>query len=213
MAASKDQASDSRIDVLDREVVYHGHFQMMRYRFRHWQFAGGMGPEVVRELFVRGHAASVMPYDPVRDEVVLIEQFRTGAYAAGHDPWLLEPVAGIIETGETPDQVARREAIEEAGLTLLDLAPICSCFVSPGGSSEFVACYVGRVDTSSAGGLFGLAEEGEDIKVHVLSFDEALARLDRGELNVVTTILSMQWLARHRDSLRDSWRAAARAES
>ena len=196
---------ESRVEILDRAVVFDGHFRMLRYRFRHWQFAGGMGPELVRELFARGHAAAVLPYDPVRDEVVLIEQFRIGAFEAGHDPWLLEPVAGIIEAGETAEQVAKREAVEEAGVEVLDLAPVCSCFMSPGGSSEVVQCYVGRVGTTAAGGVFGLVEEGEDIKVHVLPFEEALGRLDHGRLNVASTLLVMQWLARHRDGLRARW--------
>ncbi len=204
---------DSRVDILDRTVVFDGHFQMVRYRFRHWQFAGGMGPAHVRLLFARGHAAAVLPYDPVRDEVVLIEQFRIGAFAAGQDPWLIEPVAGIIEAGETAEEVARREAVEEAGLAVLDLAPVCSSFMSPGGSSEIVHCYVGRVDAEAAGGVFGLAHEGEDIKVHVLPFEDALARLDQGRLNVASTLLVMQWLARHHDRLRTDWLAAIRSDA
>jgi ADP-ribose diphosphatase len=193
------------VEVLDRSVVFHGHFQMLRYRVRHWQFRGGMGPELVRELFARGHAAAVLPYDPVRDEVVLVEQFRVGALEAGHSPWLLEPVAGILEPGETAAEVARREAVEEAGLALLDLVPVCSCFMSPGGSSETVQCYIGRAETAAAGGVFGLDGEGEDIKVHVLPFAQALSRLDAGGFNVASTVLVMQWLARHHDSLRARW--------
>jgi len=202
--------SESRVEILDRTVVFDGHFQMLRYRIRHWQFRGGMGPELVRELFARGHAAAVLPYDPVRDEVVLIEQFRVGALEAGREPWLLEPVAGILEPGETSAEVARREAVEEAGLTILDLVPVCNCFMSPGGSSEIVQCYIGRAETAAAGGVFGLDDEGEDIKVHVVPFDQALAWLDEGRLTVASTLLVMQWLARHRDSLRTHWRAAAR---
>jgi ADP-ribose pyrophosphatase len=199
---------DSRVEILDRTVAFDGHFRMLRYRLRHWQFAGGMGPDLVRELFTRGHAAAVLPYDPVRDEVVLIEQFRLGAFEAGHDSWLLEPVAGIIEAGETADQVARREAVEEAGLAILDLAPVCRCFMSPGGTSEVLQCYVGRADTAGAGGVFGVAAEGEDIKVHVLPFAKALAWLDQGRLNVASTLLVMQWLARHQERLRARWLAA-----
>lgn len=197
--------AEKHVDILERTTVHDGHFQMVRYRLRHWQFGGGMGPELVRELFVRGHAAAVLPYDPIRDEVVLIEQFRVGALAAGHDPWLLEPVAGILEAGETADEVARREAIEEAGLPVLDLAPVCNCFMSPGGTSEIVQCYIGRVATAGAGGVFGLDDEGEDIKVHVVPFEQALAWLDQGRLQVASTLLTMQWLARHRDRLRSRW--------
>ena len=194
-------------------MVFEGHFRMVRYRLRHWQFAGGLGPELVREVFERGHAAAVLPYDPVRDEVVLIEQFRAGAVEAGCDPWLLETVAGIVEEGESADGVARREALEEAGLEILDLTPVCSCFMSPGGSSEIVHVYVGRADTAGAGGIFGLAGEGEDIKVHVLPFARAVGLLDEGRLRVAHTVLAMQWLARHHEALRARWRGRLRAEA
>jgi ADP-ribose pyrophosphatase len=198
---------DPRVEILDRTVVFDGHFKMVRYRLRHWQFAGGFGPELVREVFVRGHAAAVLPYDPVRDEVVLIEQFRAGALETPCDPWLLETVAGIIEDGESAEEVARREAQEEAGLEVLDLAAVCSCFMSPGGSSEIVHVSVGQVDAAGAGGIFGLKGEGEDIKVHVLPFAQALAMLDEGRLRVAHTLLAIQWLARHHEALRARWLA------
>ena len=203
--------ADPRVEILDRTVAFDGHFQMIRYRLRHWQFAGGFGAELVREVFVRGHAVAVLPYDPVRDEVVLIEQFRAGALETACDPWLLETVAGIIEDGESAEAVARREAEEEAGLEILDLAPVCSCFMSPGGSSEIVTVYVGRADTAGAGGIFGLANEGEDIKVHVLPFAKAQALLDEGQLRVAHTVLAVQWLARHHETVRARWRQAAPA--
>jgi ADP-ribose pyrophosphatase len=205
--------AEPRVEILDRSVVYDGYFQLVRYRFRHWQFAGGMGPAQARLLFARGHAAAVLPYDPVRDEVVLIEQFRIGAFEAGQDPWLLEPVAGIIEPGEDAEDVARREAVEEAGLAVLDLVPVCRSFMSSGGSSETLQCFVGRTDTTAAGGVFGLVDEGEDIMVRVLAYEDALARLDQGRLNVASTLLVMQWLARHHDSLRARWRAEARTDA
>jgi ADP-ribose pyrophosphatase len=204
---------DPRVEILDRTVVFDGHFRMVRYRLRHWQFAGGFGPELVREVFVRGHAAAVLPYDPVRDEVVLIEQFRAGALETPCDPWLLETVAGIIEDGESAEEVARREALEEAGLEVLDLAKVCSCFMSPGGSSEIVHVFVGRVDAAGAGGIFGLKGEGEDIKVHVLPFAQALALLDDGSLRVAHTLLAMQWLARHHEALRARWNEPARVQA
>jgi ADP-ribose pyrophosphatase len=198
--------ADPRVEILDRTVVFDGHFQMVRYRLRHRQFAGGFGPELVREVFERGHAAAVLPYDPVRDEVVLIEQFRAGALETACDPWMLEPVAGIIEDGESADEVARRETLEEAGLEILDLAEVCSCFMSPGGSSETLQVFVGRVDTTAAGGIFGLPDEGEDIKVHVLPYAQAQAWLDEGRLGVASTLLAVQWLARHHEALRARWR-------
>lgn len=193
-----------RVEILDRTLAFDGHFQIVRYRVRHWQFAGGMGPVVTREVFARGHAAVVLPYDPIRDEIVLIEQFRVGALETQDDPWLLEPVAGIIEAGETAPDVARRETIEEAGLELLDLVPVCSCFMSPGGSSETCHMFIGRV-SDATGGVFGLADEGEDIMAHVTPFERALAWLDEGRLRVATTLITLQWLVRHRRVLRQRW--------
>jgi ADP-ribose pyrophosphatase len=193
-------------------VVFDGHFQMVRYRLRHWQFAGGFGPELVREVFLRGQAAAVLPYDPVRDEVALVEQFRAGALETSCDPWLLEPVAGIIEDDESPHEVARREALEEAGVEILDLAPVCSCFMSPGGSSEIVHVFIGRIDAEGAGGVFGLPDEGEDIKVHLLPFAQVQAWLDEGGLRVASTLLAVQWLVRHHAALRARWRQAASAQ-
>jgi ADP-ribose pyrophosphatase len=203
---------DPRVEILDRTVVFDGHFQMVRYRLRHWQFAGGFGPDLVREVFARGHAAAVLPYDPVRDEVALVEQFRVGALDTGCDPWLLEPVAGIMEDDESAEQVARREALEEAGVEILDLAAVCSCFMSPGGSSEIVHVFIGRVG-ALAGGIFGLPDEGEDIKVHVLPFAQVQAWLDEGRLRVASTLLAVQWLARHHAALRARWGPAAPAQA
>jgi len=203
---------DPRVEILDRTVVFDGHFQMVRYRLRHWQFAGGFGPELRREVFRRGHAAAVLPYDPVRDEVALVEQFRVGALETPFDPWLLEPVAGIVEDDESAEQVARREALEEAGVAVLDLAPVCSCFMSPGGSSEIVHVFIGRIDARGAGGIFGLEDEGEDIKVHLLPFAQVQAWLDEGRLRVASTLLAAQWLVRHHAALRARWcQAAAQA--
>lgn len=196
------------VEVLEKEVAFQGYFRMDRYRLRVRTFEGGWMQPVTREVLERGHAAAVLLYDPERDQVVLIEQFRVGALAAGmENPWLLEPVAGIIDAGETADQVARREALEEANCTITDLEEIAHYILSPGACSETVTLFIGRVDASVAGGVHGLAEEGEDIKVHVLSVREALRRLDRGLINVHLTFLALAWLSRHRRSLRTRWLA------
>ncbi len=188
-----------------REVAFEGYFRMDRYRLRHRRFAGDWTGTVTRELFERGHAAALLPYDPVNDTVVLIEQFRIGAYAAGLDPWLLEVVAGIIEPGEDPSDVVERESGEECGLAVTRLERIMDWLASPGGSSEVLSLYVGRVDTTDAGGLHGLAEENEDIRARVFSVDEALALLADNTINNATAIIALQWLARNRDALRRRW--------
>jgi ADP-ribose pyrophosphatase len=137
--------------VLRKEVCYQGFFRLDRYRIRHELFAGGWSDEIVRELLERGHAAAVLPYDPEGDSVVMIEQFRIGAMQTPTGPWLLEFVAGIIDHGEEPEQVVVREALEEMGSEVTDLVPILAYHVSPGGCSERIHLFCGRVGYSGAG--------------------------------------------------------------
>jgi ADP-ribose pyrophosphatase len=198
--------TDPRVEMIERKVVFDGFFRIVCYRLRHRLFAGGMGPELVREVFERGSAVVVLPYDPQREQVVLVEQFRIGALERERDPWLLEPVAGMIEAGESAAEVARREALEEAGIELLDLVPIGSYYPSPGGSSEVCEAFIARVDSRGAGGLFGLADHGEDVRAHVVPLATALAWLDSDRLRVASTIITLQWLALHRAELAARWR-------
>ena len=196
------------VDVIGREVAYDGHFRLDRYRLRHRQFAGGMGPVLTREVLERGKVAAVLPVDPVRDRVVLIEQFRPGAWAAQWDPWLLECVAGVIESGETPEELARREALEEAGCIITDLVPIALFLTSPGATSETVRLFCGRVDSEGVGGLHGLSCEGEDIHARAMPVADAVALLDEGRVVNAKTIIALQWIARHYLSLKTQWAAA-----
>ena len=193
------------VDLIGREVVYDGYFRLDRYRLRHRQFAGGVGPVLTREILERGQVAAVLPVDPVRDRVVLIEQFRPGAWAAGRDPWLLECVAGVIEPGETPEELARREAIEEAGCVITDLVPIATFLTSPGATTETVRLFCGRVDSEGVGGLHGLAGEGEDIRATAIPVEDAVALLDGGGIVNAKTIIALQWIARHYASLKAQW--------
>ncbi|MEE9101207.1 NUDIX domain-containing protein [Pseudomonas sp. QE6] len=193
------------VEIQKREQCFKGFYKLDRLHLRHRQFAGGMGPVLTRELFVRHDAVCVLPYDPQRDEVVMIEQFRVGAMDAGVNPWLLELVAGLIDKDEEPEEVARREAVEEAGLTLGSLWPIAQYLPSPGGSNELVHLFVGRCDSSAAAGIHGLAEEGEDIRVHVLPFEEALQAVRDGRINNAASMLALQWLALNRAEVRGLW--------
>jgi ADP-ribose pyrophosphatase len=199
--------TDPRVEIIEKTIAYNGFFRMERYRLRHRLFSGEWGHELVREVFERGHAAAVLPYDPERDQVVFIEQFRIGALAAPGGPWLLEIVAGIIDAQETPEAVIRREAIEESGCTLQDIVPICEYLVSPGGSSERLALFCGKVDASQAEGTHGLVEEGEDTRVVVVSFDEAIAYLRAGKINAAAPIIALQWLMLNHAQLRRHWGA------
>jgi ADP-ribose pyrophosphatase len=197
---------DEKAELVEHVAAFQGYFKVGRYFFRHSLHQGGQSPVISREVFERGHAAGVLPYDPIRDEVVLIRQFRAGLYVAGRHPWGWETVAGIIDEGETPEQVVRREAVEEAGLKIGDLVPIYNLMLSPGAVSESCALFLGRVDSTSAGGVFGLESEGEDILVKVVPFAEARAMLDRGEIDNAAAVVALQWLALHRDEVRSRWR-------
>ena len=197
--------TDPRVDIHEKTICYAGYFRIEQYRLRHRLFNGDWSREMVREVFERGHAAAVLPYDPVLDRVILIEQFRVGALGSPGDPWLLEIVAGIIDPGETPEDVVRREAVEESGCPLQDLVPICEYLVSPGGTSERITLFCGQVDASQAGGFAGLVDEDEDIRVLVVPADEAMAQIQAGRIRAAAPIIALQWLQLNRDQLRQRW--------
>ncbi len=193
------------VDIVQRETCFQGFYRLDRVRLRHELFAGGMGREISRELFVRHDAVCVLPYDPQRDEVVLIEQFRVGALDKTANPWLVELVAGLIDKDEQPEEVAHREAQEEAGLTFSALWPMTRYFPSPGGSDELVHLYLGRCSSEGAGGLHGLEEEGEDIRVRVWALEDALQAVRDGQIANAASIIALQWLALNRDEVRGMW--------
>lgn len=199
---------DDDVEVLGRETCYSGFFRLDRLRVRFRRFDGSWSAPIVREVFERGHAACVLPYDPARDAVVLVEQFRAAAIDAPGGPWLIETIAGIIEEGEEPDAVVRREAVEEAGLALGALVRIGEVLISPGGSSERLVLYCARAEAPADGGVFGLAEEGEDIRVVVMPFADALAAVETGRIRVANAVIPLLWLARNRARLRAQWRRA-----
>lgn len=190
-----------QFEIVAETELYRGFFNLSRLQVRHGLFNGGVSPILERELFHRGACVAVLPYDPIADTVVLIEQFRTGPATIGVNPWLLEVVAGAVEPGETPADVAYREAIEEAGCQLSALIPIHNFFPTPGGCSERVTLFCGIVDASQVGGIYGLAEENEDILVHVLPYATAMEWLGAGRINTGVTIIALQWLALNRAEL------------
>jgi len=198
-------------EMVEREVVYQGFFRLARYHLRHERFGGGWSPTIQREVFERGHAAAVLPYDPERDCVALIEQFRPGGVEAAAGPWLLELVAGIIEPGETPEAVVRREAIEEAGegCELGRLERISRYHVSPGASTETTALFVAQTDLGGVGGVHGNADENEDIRVRVVDAGEAVAMADDGRITNAMGLIALNWFARHHGRLRAAWGAAS----
>lgn len=200
-------ADFSRDDVVveKRETLFRGFYRMDKLHLRHRQFAGGLGPAITRELFVRPAAVGVLVYDADTDSVLLIEQFRVGALDDAH-PWQFEIVAGLIEPGEAPEDVVRREALEEAGVTLGAVEKVMDYLPSPGGSDERFGLYVAQADLSLAGGIHGLREEGEDIRVNVMSFNQAMAALQRGRINNAPCIIALQWLALNKPRLVARWK-------
>lgn len=204
------------IEVVSRETVFSGYFRVDRYRLRHRLFAGGWSDTAGREVFERGHAVAVILYDPDRDVLVLIEQFRIGAFAALQTephlagtmtPWLLEVVAGIIDEDEAPETVARREAMEEAGCEILELEPVCRFLLSPGVMTESLELFCGRVDAAGVGGIHGLEHEHEDIRVRAVPVEDALRWLDEGRFVNATALVAMLWFRLNREDLRRRWRS------
>lgn len=205
--------TDADCEIVAREPLYQGFFRLERYRVRHRLFAGGWTETFQREVFVRHEAAVVMLFDPARDVVVMIEQFRAPAVGKVANPWLLELVAGLVDKdNESPDDVARREAVEEAGCDILALLPIARYLPSPGACDELVHLYLGLVDSEGVGGIHGLPDEHEDIRVHCVTVAEARAMLESGRLNNAATLIAVQWLLLNRSRI-PALAAAAEAAS
>lgn len=205
------------VEILDTNVPFKGYYRIETYRLRHRLYAGGWSEIISREMLERGHAVAVVLYDPERDELVLIEQFRIGAFAANASPdvsvncspWLLELVAGIIDAGEQPEDVARREAVEEAGCVIQELEFACQFLVSPGVCSESITLFCGRVDTTHVGGLHGLDHEHEDIRVSAVAATEVFQWLDEGRFFNATALVGLQWFRLRHAAIREKWLAPA----
>lgn len=197
------------VEIVEKQAAFSGYFRIDRFRLRFPLFAGGMSREVSREILERGRVVAVLLVDPDRDAVVLIEQFRPGPFAAGAHPWLVEIVAGVIEGDESAEELARRESMEEADCAITDLFPVMEFFTSPGASTENVTLLCGRVDSTGAGGIHGLADEGEDIRVMAVTVDRALEMLRDGRIVNAKTIVALQWLAMNYDSVKERWPSGA----
>jgi nudix-type nucleoside diphosphatase (YffH/AdpP family) len=202
------QAGDVAVDGVTQP--YAAFFAVEEYRLRHRRFDGGQSPEIRRAVFISGDAATVLPYDPVRDRVLLIEQFRAAPLARGDaQPWLLEAIAGRVDPDETPEEAVRREALEEAGLVLGPLHRVAGYYTSPGAKAEYLYSYVALCDLpDGSAGLHGLAGEQEDIRGHLVAFDALMALVESGEVNNAPLLLSILWLQRERPRLRSSGAAA-----
>ncbi|MCA0847685.1 NUDIX domain-containing protein [Salipiger thiooxidans] len=192
------------VEFLGDRPGWEGFFRMRAFTMRHRRFDGSWTEPLRREAFMAYDGALVLPYDPETDRVLLVEQLRFGPTLRGDPhPWVLEPVAGLVDAGESPEVCALREAEEEAGVTLRDLRPMMRIYASPGYSTEYFHCFLGFCSLSERdNGVGGLEEENEDIRSHVISFDRAMELVDSGEINVGPLAMMLYWLARHREELR-----------
>ncbi len=186
------------------ETLYDGFFKMRKLYLQHKTFAGGE-IAIQRELFWRDDAVCVLLYDAPRQQVVLVEQFRVGVYDSPQGPWMLELVAGIVEPGEGPADVARRESVEEAGASLGEIVPIIRFAPSTGATREYIDLLCASVDSGGVAGVHGLPEEGEDIKVHILPVTEAYALVQSGRINNAPAIIALQWLQLNQPELDRRW--------
>lgn len=205
MALLEPRFTAKDVRIVRSEVVYRGYGQVHAFHVHHRLHEGGWSAEMRREVFESGDAVVVLPYDPVRDEVVLVEQFRAPPLIGDRPPWVIECVAGRIDKDATPEEIAHSEAREEAGLTLSALESIGRMYPSPGIFAEYVHCYCGCAETANVRGVHGEDEEHEDIKVHVVPFAQAMAALGDGRIEAATVFVTLQWLALNRERLRREW--------
>jgi nudix-type nucleoside diphosphatase (YffH/AdpP family) len=194
------------VQVIGAHNRYAGFFNVEELDLSFRRFDGSMSDPVNRVVFIGVDCAIVLPYDPVRDRVMLVEQFRTGAYLRGDpNPWTIEPIAGRIDPGEGPEEAARREALEEAGITITDLKCVSAAYPSPGSTTEHFFIYVGLADLpDGSAGLGGKLSEAEDIRSQIMDWADFDKALNAGEFRLLPLLVAGHWLARNRDGLRTS---------
>lgn len=192
-------------EILNKEMLYQGFFRLCRYTIKHRLYDGGWSETFTREVFERDPAIAILPYDPILDRVILIEQFRSGSLFDPENPWLIEIPAGILDKDEHAEDVAYREATEETGCRIQQLEPICEYYVSPGGSNEYLYLFCGKTDSRGIEGIHGLKEEHEDIRVINVSVEEAFAMAESGKIKTSPALITLFWLKLNRARLQKAW--------
>lgn len=199
---------DKDVEIISRSLQHDGFLRVEHLQLRHRLFSGAWSEVFLRELQLKDPAVGVLLFDPERDAVLLVRQFRVGMYDDTEDSgsaWPLEIVAGMVASGEQSEEVAIRETKEESDCVPTDLVKICEYYNSPGGSNEKIILFCGRFDSSNAGGVHGLIEEHEDIEVQVHSYSDAVGMIESGEINNAMSIIALQWLQLHRQELLKAW--------
>lgn len=198
--------SHKDVRILENQTAYQGFYQVINYQVQYRLFKGTWSEPVLREVFKTQQVAGVLLYDSGRQQVVLVEQFRIGTIHGQKSPWLVEVVAGVMDKQDTDfEALAYRETKEETGLEPLAMLPICEYWSSPGGSTEFVKLFCASVDASQAGGVHGLTDENEDIRVVVMDVQEAFAAVASGKICNAITIIALQWLQLKQAELAKIW--------
>lgn len=193
-------------ELLKRETLFQGYFRVDRYHVKHERFEGGWSAPLTREVFHRSkQVAGVILFDPQHDKIVLVEQFRAGPLSLNEYPWLIEIPMGMIDANESPEQAARREALEETGCEVLELHPIGQFYSSPGGTDEHIILFAARTVAPAQGGIYGVASENEDIRVHVMDAAKAIGLIYAGAVRDSQTMIALQWFAMHHTDLRSRW--------
>ncbi len=197
------------VEVLEKRTVFQGFFRFDKLRIKTRKFDGNWSGVMSREVFVRGNAVGVLLYDPLVDQLLMVEQFRPGClYDVSQSPWQFELVAGMTEPGETNENVVHREAEEEAGCKVLHLEHLYKYWVSPGGMDEQIDLFLGIIDSREIEeGIYGLEEENEDIRVELIATDEAFRGLEDGRINNAMAIIGLQWLQLNRQRLQQVYKA------
>jgi ADP-ribose pyrophosphatase len=191
-------------EIHKKKLAYDGHFKLTKYELSHEKYDGESTQVLQRELVGRNDAVAMVAYDPITDEIVLVEQFRVGAMGE-EQPWLIEIVAGLIDEGESPEQVSIRESQEEIGCTPSELIKIAGFYTSPGGNSEWIHLYIGKISVDELAESGGLDEEGEDIKIIVVPASDVPYMLSTGEVRSAIAIIGLQWFVMNRENIRQEW--------
>jgi ADP-ribose pyrophosphatase len=195
-----------KVDVIGKEWLSQGFLKLARYTLTHERFDGGTAGPMTRELVVRSPAVGVVPYDPTTDRIILIEQFRVAAHLGGMPAWQREIIAGVSDREESLEDLARREAMEEAHCKVTDLHEMIRFLPSPGMTNEVFVSFLGRMAPGTVTGVHGVATEHEDIRSTLVHLDEIPEILENGHTGNGPLLMTLQWMQLHRDRIRKLWR-------
>jgi len=179
--------------IINKKNLDAGFFSLNKYEFIHEKHNGEWTSTVEREVFSGAHVSSLLPYDSIKKEIILIQQFRAGALSRYDENYLLEIVAGIIDEGENPEQTAIRECFEETGCEVKKIHPIQSYFPAPGSSESYYHLYLGEIQAFEGERIKGLEKESEDILVKSFKIDEVRQMLKEKKIMNGLTLVALQW--------------------